>query len=67
MVTGRIPILDRERFLEGNEQDRREVAYQVDATYRSIGFLIVRGHRVPPDLIARSFEVARRFSSTWAI
>ena len=56
-----IPVLDVEPFFKGTERDRRDVARRVDATYQSIGFLIVRGHQLPQDLIDRSFQVARAF------
>jgi isopenicillin N synthase-like dioxygenase len=61
MANRGVPIVDLEPFFRGPEPVRLEVARRIDAVYRTSGFVIVRGHRVPPDFITQGFDVARAF------
>lgn len=60
-VLEQVPIVDLAPFLTGTDADRRRVAQLVDKTNREIGFLVVTGHGFDLDLLARWFEVSRRF------
>lgn len=57
----RVPVIDIAPFLKGSEAERCAVAEQVDRTNREIGFLVVTGHGFDLDLLARWFDVSRRF------
>ena len=52
MTLGAVPIIDIAPFLAGAPGDKRRVAAEVDRACEELGFLIVRGHGVPPDLVA---------------
>jgi isopenicillin N synthase-like dioxygenase len=47
-----IPVIDLGSYFDGTEDDKRAVGRAVDAACRSLGFLVVSGHRVAPALIA---------------
>jgi len=51
----RVPDIDLSRA------DRAALAAEVDAACRDIGFLLVRGHGIAPDLIGRMHTVSRAF------
>jgi isopenicillin N synthase-like dioxygenase len=56
-----VPILDIAPYWGGTAARKREMAQQVDEACRDIGFLIIAGHGVSPDLIAAVDEVSREF------
>jgi isopenicillin N synthase-like dioxygenase len=56
-----VPVIDIAPYFGGTESAKREVASAIDAACRSIGFLVISGHQVPGDLIARMDAVSRRF------
>ncbi|WP_028241120.1 isopenicillin N synthase family dioxygenase [Stutzerimonas azotifigens] len=56
-----VPVIDIAPFRLGGEGDKRAVARAVDQACRDIGFLVIRGHGVAPELIARTREVSRAF------
>ena len=54
-----VPVIDIAPFLSG--ADKLGVAGAVDRACRDIGFLVVRGHGVPTDLIERTRAAGRAF------
>ena len=54
-----VPIIDIAPFLDGS--DKAGVARAVDRACREIGFLVIAGHGVSPDLIERTRESGRTF------
>lgn len=56
-----IPVIDIAPFRSGDDEQRRRVARQVDETCREIGFLVLVGHGVDDDLVARHRRVSRAF------
>jgi len=60
-VLERVPIVDIAPFLSGPAAERQRVAAIVDRTNREIGFLVITGHGFDLDLLARWFDVSRRF------
>jgi isopenicillin N synthase-like dioxygenase len=56
-----VPIIDIAPFLHGTPQDRHAVAEAVDRACRDIGFLVITGHGVPPELIERTRRVSAAF------
>jgi len=56
-----VPVIDIAPFLLGDPRARKTIAARIDETLRRIGFLIVSGHGVDQDLIARMHAVSRDF------
>jgi len=56
-----VPLIDIAPFLNGSEMDRRRVAEELDEACRNIGFLVIDGHGVSPELIARMHEVSKAY------
>jgi len=61
MTLREIPVIDVAPFLAGTPDERRRVAAEVNRACEELGFLIVRGHGVPADLVADMYDVSRRF------
>lgn len=59
-----IPLLDLDRWFDGDDADRRALAAELDAHLCRLGFLVVVNHRIPPaimrDLRARAREFFHR-------
>lgn len=55
-----IPVIDLAGALAPGGPRRIDVARQIRAAAMSAGFFYVRNHGVPPDLVARQFDTARR-------
>jgi isopenicillin N synthase-like dioxygenase len=51
MPTDSIPVVDLGPYFGGTPEGKRIVARAVDAACRGLGFLVVSGHRVAPELI----------------
>jgi isopenicillin N synthase-like dioxygenase len=60
-MTSRIPVLDLEAYLAGRPGAREATAAELRDALEDVGFFIVVNHGVPRDLIAGTFEQARRF------
>jgi isopenicillin N synthase-like dioxygenase len=56
-----VPTIDLTPWFQGDEDDRKAVAAQVDAALGAIGFLVVTGHGVPTGVRARIRDAAKRF------
>jgi isopenicillin N synthase-like dioxygenase len=56
-----IPFFDLGAFRSGSETYRRRVAAEVDDICRSIGFLVIENHGVPPAVIADAWCMAQAF------
>ena len=61
MPNNPIPIVDMAPFAAGSAARKRAVAEQMDSACRGIGFLIISGHGVSPDLLDEAFAVSREF------
>ncbi|MFD0851919.1 2-oxoglutarate and iron-dependent oxygenase domain-containing protein, partial [Actinomadura adrarensis] len=56
-----VPTLDLTPWFQGDKDDRKALAAQVDEALTEIGFLVVTGHGVPADLRAGIRAAAKRF------
>lgn len=56
-----LPVIDLGPFLNGNSNDRHQLATQVNSACRDTGFLIIVNHGVDPALPDRLFELAYKF------
>lgn len=55
------PIIDLEPWFAGTEAGRTAVVDAVRAACEGIGFFLITGHRVDPELIERIYELSRSF------
>jgi len=56
-----VPVIDLTPWLSGDQTASADVAAQVDAALQSVGFFLVTGHGVAPELRARVRAQARTF------
>jgi isopenicillin N synthase-like dioxygenase len=56
-----VPVIDIEPLRSGDLAGRQAVARSIGAACKDIGFFAVVNHGVPADLVARTFDVCRRF------
>ena len=61
MALHEVPIIDIAPFLAGSADAKRRVAAEVDSACEEIGFLIVKGHGVPRDLVEEMYDFSKRF------
>jgi len=55
-----VPVIDLTKARTGSEAEKQQVADEVGAAARSIGFLVVSGHGVPQPVIDAATEASRR-------
>ena len=58
MSKGVVPLIDIGPFLHGGAADKARVAAEVDKACREIGFLVVSGHDVSPELLAEMHKMS---------
>ena len=56
-----VPVIDVSAFRDGTADRKRDIAEQVGAACRSIGFFVITGHGVPMDLVQRVGRASRTF------
>src|SRR5215471_5936512 len=56
-----VPIIDIEPYRGSDAAAKIKVAAAVDRACRDIGFLVIAGHGVPPELIEETRAVGRAF------
>src|ERR1700722_10206406 len=56
-----VPIIDIEPYRTGGDARKRDVAAAVDRACREIGFLVISGHGIAPEMVEETRAVARRF------
>jgi len=56
-----VPVIDIAPYRTGGEAGKREVAAAIDRACRDIGFLVISGHGVAPELVEETREVTRAF------
>jgi len=56
-----VPVIDLTPWFHGSAQERAGVAEQVDRALQDIGFLLITGHGVPPELRESIRTAAKRF------
>lgn len=56
-----IPLIDLDRWFDGDDAERAELAHEVDDHLQRLGFLLVANHRIPRDVIDECRQQARRF------
>ena len=61
MAVTAVPVIDISPYRGGGGAARQRLAGEVDRTCREIGFMVIAGHGVDPDLIAAVERVSRAF------
>ena len=61
MAMAAVPIIDISASRLGDVAARRALAAEIDQTCREIGFMVISGHGVAPELIASVEEISRAF------
>ena len=56
-----VPLIDIAPFLKGGASDKAAVAAKLDSACREIGFLVIEGHGVSPQLIADMQAVSHEY------
>jgi isopenicillin N synthase-like dioxygenase len=56
-----VPVINIEPFRTGAAAEKRDVAATVDRACRDIGFLVISGHGIAPEMVEETREVARDF------
>jgi isopenicillin N synthase-like dioxygenase len=56
-----IPLIDLDRWFDGDEATQRALAAEVDAQLRRVGFVLVVNHRIPSAVIDECRAAARAF------
>ena len=58
-----IPVVDLAKFTKGNESERREFVYELGKAYEDVGFVAVKNHGIPDDLINELYQYVKEFFS----
>ena len=61
MAMTAVPVIDISAYRSGDAVARRRLAEEVDRTCREIGFMVISGHGVDPELIDAVEEISRAF------
>jgi isopenicillin N synthase-like dioxygenase len=56
-----VPVIDIAPFFHGSDTEKRQVARQVDEASREVGFYVIVGHGVAPDLVPEMEAISRVF------
>ena len=56
-----VPIINIEPFLKGSDEEKHQVAADVDRACRDIGFLVISGHGIETPLIQKVDSLSRQF------
>lgn len=56
-----IPVIDISGYYSGSYEKKLKIAKEIDAAWKNIGFLVIEGHQVSEDLVARAHKVSREF------
>jgi isopenicillin N synthase-like dioxygenase len=59
--SGAVPVIDISPYFSGEAARKAAIARQIDEACRTIGFLVISGHGVSPELIGRTERLTRLF------
>jgi isopenicillin N synthase-like dioxygenase len=54
-----VPVVDFSKAIHGTRAEKEEVARHIDDAFRNVGFVYLKNHSVPLDLVAECFEWVR--------
>lgn len=56
-----IPVVDLAEFLSGDESKKQKFANELGQAYETVGFVAVKNHGIPDDLIADLYQYVQEF------
>lgn len=56
-----IPVVDLSEFLNGDEQQKKAFAHKLGKAYEEVGFVAVKNHGIPDNLIADLYQYVQEF------
>src|SRR5262249_16461473 len=56
-----VPVIDIAPCFHGSDTEKRNVARQIDKASREVGFYVIVGHGVAPDLVPEMEAISRAF------
>ncbi|MBR9923110.1 MAG: isopenicillin N synthase family oxygenase [Bacteroidetes bacterium] len=58
-----IPVVDLSKFVNGNEEQRKEFVQELGEAFHTIGFVAVKNHGIPNELVDGFYNAAKSFFS----
>ena len=58
-----IPVVDLDQFVNGTPASKQAFISQLGEAYETVGFVAVKNHGIPDELIARQYEYVQQFFS----
>ncbi|TAE08185.1 MAG: isopenicillin N synthase family oxygenase [Bacteroidetes bacterium] len=58
-----IPVVDLAQFTHGTAQEKQQFVQALGTAYEEVGFVAVKNHGVPDDVIARQYQLVQEFFS----
>jgi len=58
-----IPVVDLSTFTNGSESDRKAFVYELGRAYEDVGFVAVKNHGIPDELIEELYRYVKEFYS----
>ncbi len=58
-----IPVVDLAKFTQGNEAERKAFVAEIGKAYEEVGFVAVKNHGIPEDLIDELYKDVKSFFS----
>src|SRR5512138_3006290 len=58
-----IPVVDLSTFTNGSESDRKAFVYELGRVYDDVGFVAVKNHGIPDELIEELYRYVKEFFS----
>jgi isopenicillin N synthase-like dioxygenase len=59
-----VPIVDFAPALDGTQQEKKEVARQIDDAFRTVGFVYLKNHSVEKEVIEECFAWVTHFNKS---
>lgn len=56
-----IPVVDLDKFTKGDASERTEFVYELGRAYEEVGFVAVKNHGIPDDLIDDLYKHVKQF------
>jgi len=58
-----IPVVDLSKFVNGNEAERAEFVKEIGEAFHTIGFVGVKNHGIPKELVTGYYDASKEFFS----
>jgi isopenicillin N synthase-like dioxygenase len=58
-----IPSVDLSKFTKGSKEERQQFVEELGKAYEEVGFVAVKNHGIPQDLIDELYQYVKEFFS----